>query len=89
MSNLVGNHRGDRANVGEGGAHCTQSQVHTGLSLIFEVGGDVQKVARESSCCHILGFHLTSQVYRITLAAMLVYSLLISICQITRRYGVF
>ena len=33
----------------------------------------------------ILGFHLTSQAYRITMAAMLVYSLLIIICQHIKR----
>ena len=28
-----------------------QMQLHrSGLSLIFEVGGDVQKIARDSSC---------------------------------------
>ena len=50
-------------------------------STKFDESYDVE----EMNFSTILGFPLTSQAYRITMAAMLVYSLLIIICQHIKR----
>ena len=57
------------------------------LQLVFKQleSNDVTCGCRKL-CRVILGFHVTSLAYRITMAAILVYSLLISICQNTKRY---